>query len=78
MKINYLQDIKVKNYALVAKLWETKNTWFKLSGVVSNRKAGDEVFDRVELRPGDRIFLSKNNNPKSERSPKYLLYVKKT
>jgi len=78
MKIHYLQDIKVKNYALVAKLWKTDNLWFKLSGVISNRKDGKEVFDRVVFRPGDRMYLAKNNNPKSVRSPKYLLYVKKT
>lgn len=76
MKIHYLQQIEVKNYALIGKLWEKKG-WFEYGGVIGTRKNGKECFESVELEVGDKIYLGLNKKPSSERSPLYLLYVKK-
>jgi len=77
MRINYIQKVKVNKYALIAKLWKATNPWFVLSGVVGNTRNRIEVFETVELRPGDRIFISKNSRMLTARSPKYLLFVEK-
>ena len=78
MQINYLQDVKVKNYALIGKLWDGKGMWFAFTGVIGNQRDRKEVFEKIELVPGDRIYIAENRKMNTEKSPKYLMFVRKT
>ena len=77
MKIHYLQEINVKNYALIGKLWPRSIGYFHFSGVIGTQKNGSECFDKAVLEPGDRIYIAKNR-PRNPKGPQLLLFVKKT
>lgn len=62
---------------MIGKLWKSKG-WFEYSGLIGTRKEGKECFSKVELEVGDKIYIGLNRQPRSEKSPKFLFYVKKS
>ena len=77
MEIHYLQDISVKHYALVGKLWPRAVGYFEFTGLIGIQKDKKNCFDKLILEPGDKIYIARNR-PKNPKGPQLLLFIGKT